>query len=416
MTSGGVMAKSFLGVIRLSVLIALLTLTVGPAFAQSNKYSFSTRNQKKIIKVFTLLQEDGDREAARKILESINLRRAKPYGRARIHQVLGTMAAEDEEFEKALDHLEKCVAEEALQPDDQLRSLYLVGQLQTMLERYDDAIVTLERWISQVETPAPSSYYTLAVTYYQAERPDESIAAIKKAVALSSDPREAWYRLLLSLHLERSEYQEALNLLDDIILKYPKKAYWSQMAAIYAQLDDMTKSLAVQQLAKSEGYVTESRDLTRVAQMFMVEGLPHRGAAVMKQGIEDGSIERTEQAYQTFSNTLLQSREWEKALDPLGKAADLHEDGSLYVRLAQVNLQLGRWGDARSSLNLAFEKGDLADEGQAHILFGIAAANDKKWSASNAAFRRAQKFDGTREVAGKWIKYIEREKARLGDE
>ncbi len=416
MTSGGVMAKSFLGVIRLSVLIALLTLTVGPAFAQSNKYSFSTRNQKKIIKVFTLLQEDGDREAARKILESINLRRAKPYGRARIHQVLGTMAAEDEEFEKALDHLEKCVAEEALQPDDQLRSLYLVGQLQTMLERYDDAIVTLERWISQVETPAPSSYYTLAVTYYQAERPDDSIAAIKKAVALSSDPREAWYRLLLSLHLERSEYQEALNLLDDIILRYPKKAYWSQMAAIYAQLDDMTKSLAVQQLAKSEGYVTESRDLTRVAQMFMVEGLPHRGAAVMKQGIEDGSIERTEQAYQTFSNTLLQSREWEMALDPLGKAADLHEDGSLYVRLAQVNLQLGRWGDARSSLNLAFEKGDLADEGQAHILFGIAAANDKKWSASNAAFRRAQKFDGTREVAGKWIKYIEREKARLGGE
>jgi len=188
------------------------------------------------------------------------------------------------------------------------------------------------------------------------------------------------------------------------------------MAAIYAQLDDMTKSLAVQQLAKSEGYVTESRDLTRVAQMFMVEGLPHRGAAVMKQGIEDGSIERTEQAYQTFSNTLLQSREWEMALDPLGKAADLHEDGSLYVRLAQVNLQLGRWGDARSSLNLAFEKGDLADEGQAHILFGIAAANDKKWSASNAAFRRAKKFDGTREVAGKWIKYIEREKARLGDE
>ena len=416
MTSGGVMAKSSRGVIRLTVLIALLTLTVGPAFAQSNKYSFSTRNQKKIIKVFTLLQEDDDREAARKILESINLRRAKPYGRARIHQVLGTMAAEDEEFEKALDHLEQCVAEEALQPDDQLRSLYLVGQLQTMLERYDDAIVTLERWISQVETPAPSSYYTLAVTYYQAERPEDSIAAIKKAVALSSDPREAWYRLLLSLHLERSEYQEALNLLDDIILRYPKKAYWSQMAAIYAQLDDMTKSLAVQQLAKSEGYVTESRDLTRVAQMFMVEGLPHRGAAVMKQGIEDGSIERTEQAYQTFSNTLLQSREWEMALDPLGKAADLHEDGSLYVRLAQVNLQLGRWGDARSSLNLAFEKGDLADEGQAHILFGIAAANDKKWSASNAAFRRAQKFDGTREVAGKWIKYIEREKARLGGE
>jgi len=412
MTSGRVMMKSSGWIARLTALTVLLTLTVGPAFAQTNKFSFSQRNQKKMIKIVTLIQE-GDTDGAREILESINLKRAKPYGRARIYQMLGSMAAEAEDFEKALDYLEKCVAEEALQPEDQLRSLYLVGQLQTMLERYEDAIVTLESWISQVEVPAPSSYYVLAVTYYRAERPDDAIATIKKAVELSNDPRESWYRLLLSLHLERSEYLEALAILDDIILKYPKKAYWSQMAAIYAQLDDMSKSLASQQLAKSEGFVTESRDLTRVAQMFMVEGLPHRGAEVMKQGIEDGSIEKSEQAYQTLSDTLLQSREWELALDPLSKAADLHEDGSLYVRLAQVNLQLGRWGDARDSLHLAFEKGDLSDEGQAHILFGIAAANDKKWSASIAAFGRAEKFDGTRDVASKWIKYVEREKRRL---
>ena len=414
MTSGGVMTKCSGWIARQGLLVVLAILIAGPALAQSNKFSFSARNQKKMIKVITLLQEEGDTAAAQEILESINLKRAKPYGRARILQMLGTMAASEEDFEKALDYLERCVAENALQPEDQLRSLYLVGQLQTMLERYDDAIVTLESWISQVETPAPGSYYTLAVTYYQAERPDDALGAAKKAVELSDDPREPWYRLLLSLYLERSEYEEALTILDNMILNFPNKAYWSQMAAIYAQLDNMSRSLAVQQFAKSEGFLTESKDLTRVAQMFMVEGLPHRGAAVMRQGLEDGSIEKTEQAFQTLSDTLLQSREWEQALDPLGKAAELHKNGSLYVRLAQVNLQLGRWGDARSSLNLAFEKGDLSDEGQAHILFGIAAANDKKWNASVAAFKRAQKFDGTRVVAGKWIAYVQREQARLG--
>jgi tetratricopeptide (TPR) repeat protein len=101
-------------------------------------------------------------------------------------------------------------------------------------------------------------------------------------------------------------------------------------------------------------------------------------------------------------------------VEPLAKAAELEENGSLYVRLAQVNLQLGRWGDARDSLNKAFEKGDLNDEGQAHILFGIAAANDKKWDAAMRAFDRAENFEGTREVAGKWKGYIQREKARLG--
>lgn len=400
---------------RLTIASVLLMIVAGSAFAQGNKFSFSVKNQKKMIKVFTLLQEEGDAAAAKEILESINLERARPYGRARIHQLLGTMAASDEQYEVALDHLEKCVAENALQPEDQLRSLYLVGQLQTMLERYDDAIVTLEQWISQVETPAPSSYYTLAVTYYQAGRPEDAIVAIKKAVELSDEPREAWYRLLLSLHLERSEYKEALAILDDMILQFPSKAWWTQMAAIYAQMDDMSKSLAVQQLAKTEGYIKETRDLTRLAQMYMVEGLPNRGAEVMEQGLTDGSIEKSEQSYQTFSDSLLQSREWKKALEPLTMAAKLHKDGTLYVRLAQVNLQLGRWEDARKALNLAFEKGDLSDEGQAHILFGIAAANDKKWAVATSAFKRAAQFDGTRDVAGKWQDFIDREKARLGE-
>jgi tetratricopeptide (TPR) repeat protein len=229
-------------------------------------------------------------------------------------------------------------------------------------------------------------------------------------------PRESWYRLLLSLYLERQDYVDALALLDDIVLTYPKKAYWSQIAAIYSELDNMPKSLAAQQLAKYEGFLTEDRDLTRLAQMYMVEGLPHRGAEIMRAGLEDGSIEPTKQAFQTYSDTLLQSREWELAVLPLEKAAELNDSGSLFVRLAQVNLQLGRWADARSSLDQAFDKGELSDEGQAHVLYGIAAFNDRKWSSATRAFNRAQRFEGTAEVAVKWKAYVEREKARLGVE
>ncbi len=398
----------------LAVAAVALFATAGPAFAQS--YTFTERNQKKMIKVVEAM-EAGDNAAAQEILLSINTKRAKPYGRARVYQMLGRLATVEDEpnYEKALEYMEKSVAEEALPPEEQQRTIYFVGQLQSMLGRYDDAVVTLERWFAETEAPAPSAYYTLAVTYYQANRPQDALEPARQAVVRSDDPREAWYRLLLSLYLERDEYQNALEVLDDVILKYPAKAYWQQMAAIYAELDQMGKSLAVQQLAKGEGFITEDRDLTRLAQMLMVEGLPHRGAEIMKQGLEDGTIEPNEKAYNTYSNTLLQSREWALAVEPLSKAAELKEDGSLYMRLAQVNLQLGRWGDARVALNKAFDKGGLSDEGQAHILFGSAAANDKKWNAATSAFRRAQRFDGTRAVAGKWIEYVEREKIRLGE-
>ena len=224
-----------------AVIMALLCVGIAaPVFAQG-QYQFSQRNLKKIQKVFEFLQLEGTDEEvdaargeAKDILLGMNLKRAKPYGRARILCTLGAISVQDGQNEEALDYLERCVAEEALQPEEQLKNLFMVGQLQTMLGNYDDAIVTLESWIAQVETPSPSSYYTLAVTYYQAERAAEALAPAKKAVELSVDtPRESWYRLLLSLHLERQEYDEALVLLDDMILAYPKKAYWSQMAAIY---------------------------------------------------------------------------------------------------------------------------------------------------------------------------------------
>jgi tetratricopeptide (TPR) repeat protein len=412
-------------VVRVVLFVALAALlAAGPSFAQSNKFAFGQRNMKKMVKVYEFLQLEGTEEEqlaakaeAKKLLNGINLKRAKPYGRARIHQTLGSLAVQDGDHETALIHLQACIDEEALQPEEQLKTLYMVGQLQTMLERYDDAIITLEEWISQVESPAPASFYTLAVTYYQAERPNDALEPARQAVDMSIEtPRESWYRLLLSLYLERQDYADALALLDDIVLTYPKKAYWSQIAAIYSELDNMPKSLAAQQLAKYEGFLTEDRDLTRLAQMYMVEGLPHRGAEIMKVGLEDGSIEPTRQAFQTYSDTLLQSREWELAVMPLEKAAELNDSGSLFVRLAQVNLQLGRWADARSSLDQAFDKGELNDEGQAHVLYGIAAFNDRKWSSATRAFNRAQRFEGTAEVAVKWKAYVEREKARLGVE
>jgi len=283
---------SLLSVVLAVAGASLTLLASGPTLAQS-QYTFSERNQKTMIKVMDAVQE-GNVEEAKNLLESINLRRARPYGRARVHQMLGTFAAQEEQYEPALEHLKASLAEESLPPEDQLRVLFLVGQLQTMLERYDEAVATLESWISQVGDPPAA-----------------------KAIEIADEPKEAWYRLLLSLRLTREEYQEALALLDDMILKFPSRVYWQQMAAIYSELGKLGKSLAVQQLAKMEGFITEDRDLMRLAQMLMMEGLPHRGAEVLEEGLKNGSIEPTQQVYQTYSDTLLQSREWAKAIEPL---------------------------------------------------------------------------------------------------
>jgi len=417
---GGLDAAGLARMARASLLAFLsVVLLIPSAFAAEEKkkktdadYQFSERNLKKIQKMLELYEAE-DIDGATKILLSINTAREKPYGRAMIYQFLGSFAVADEKLEDALKYYDLAVKQDGLPPEDQLRAMFTLGQIQTMMGRYDDAIVSLENWMKIAPKPPASSYYTLAATYYQAGRPKDAIEPAKKAVELASAPQENWYRLLLSLYLDAERYDEAVALLDDIILAFPNKVYWTQLAAVYNQMEKTDKSLAVQQLAKYEGFITEDKDLTRMAQMLMVQGLPHRGAEVMKQGLDDGSIKPTKLAYQTYSDTLLQSREWALALEPLAKAAELAEDGSMWVRHAQVNLQLGDWGAARESLNRAFQKGHIPDEGQAHVLFGIAAANEKEWDAAEASFKRAGKFPGTADVSVKWLAYVERERFRF---
>lgn len=408
-----------------AVLAALLVVALGATSALGAKSdddkkkkdtggNFSERNLKKIQKMFEL-QEAGDIPAAKAILESINVEREKPYGRSKIYQFLGSFAQQEEDYDKAIELLDKAVAEGGLTEDEELRTLFQVGMLQVKQERFDDAIVTIEKWMEAAPEINGQAYYTLAVTYYQAQKLDKALAPAKKAIEVATTaPPEGWYRLLLALYLEANSYDEGIKLLDEMIIKFPKKKeYWTQLAALYNANDRMDKSLAVQQLARYEGFITEDRDLTRMAQMFMVQGLPHRGAQVMKEGLDSGAIKPTMQAYQTYSDTLLQSREWALALDPIAKAAELADNGSMWVRHAQVNLQLGNWSAARDSLTKAFQKGNIPDEGQAHILFGIAAANDKLWDTATTSFKRASNYAGTADVSAKWMAFVEREKMRF---
>lgn len=407
------------GVVLTATLVVLLSGPAAIAAADKEKEkkketggNFSERNLKKIQKMYEL-QGEGDIAGAKAILESINVAREKPYGRSKIYQFLGSFAQEEEDYGKSIDFLNKAVAEGGLTEEEELRTLFQVGQLQFKMERYDDAIATIETWMKRAPEINGQAYYTLAVTYYQAGKSPQALEPARKAIEVATDPPENWYRLLLALYLDGEKYDEGIDLLDEVIIKFPNKIYWTQLAALYNQKDQMDKSLAVQQLARYEGYITEDRDLTRMAQMFMVQGLPHRGAAVMKEGLASGAIKPTMQAYQTYSDTLLQSREWELSLDPIAKAAELSDDGSMWVRHAQVNLQLGRWSDARDSLGRAFQKGKIADEGQAHILHGIAAANDKQWDTATTSFKRAANYPGTADVATKWMAFVDREKMRF---
>jgi tetratricopeptide (TPR) repeat protein len=165
----------------------------------------------------------------------------------------------------------------------------------------------------------------------------------------------------------------------------------------------------VQQVAYLQGLLTEDKELRRLARSYLYHDLPYPAAQVLEKGIAEGAIEADAESFELLANSWIAAREYDRSLPPLQKAADLSEDGNLFVRLGQVHLQREEWGRAAEQLQEAIEKGGLKNPGNAQLLLGIAYYNDRRVGQARSSFVRAREHESTRAKAESWITHIENE-------
>jgi tetratricopeptide (TPR) repeat protein len=391
-----------------TVLVLALVTLLAPWQPATAANIVDPRTGKKLTEAYELLQAE-DYDGALKVLKSFNFGRLNDYEQALVQQLFGYVAASKEDFAEAAKRFDAALALESLPEGQQVSIRFNLAQIYMMLERWEDAITTFNRWFAEVETPNSNGYYMLAVAYYQSGDLDKAFEPASKALEIATKPKEAWIRLLLALHMEKKEYKKALPLVEKLVSLYPKKPYWMQLSAIYAELGEDAKSLATQQLAYQEGFLTEDKELRRLAQMYLFHDLPFRAALVLDGAIEEGKVEGDTKAYELLGNSWLAAREYERALEPLERAAEVSDDGELFLRLGRVYVQREEWDKAAEELNKALEKGNLDEPGNVHLLLGIAVYNQKRLDRARRSFVRALDFEESNQNAQQWLRVIDRE-------
>jgi len=357
-------------------------------------------------------------EALRELQD--NASRLNDHERALTWQTLGYVQASEEDYAGAATSFEHSLEGDGLPEAAKNDVRYNLAQLYVILKRYDDALATFHVWFESVEDPPASAHYLLAMTYMQVNQPAKALPHARTAVQESDEPRESWLQLLLSLLIEQSEFREALPVVQELVARFPKKTYWLQLSAVHSRLGQHRKALGALEAAYDQGLLTESTEITRLAQLYLYNGVPYRAAEVLEAAFEAKTVEQTAETWELVANALLQARERTRALGPLSNAARLSGDGEIYVRLAQVQLDQEQWGDARTSLTAALRKGGLKDPGQAHLLLGIANASEERWDDARRAFTAAKGYEGTKDVAAQWLASVDGEQkleaAEAGDD
>lgn len=365
-----------------------------------------------------LMAEDKNDEAFVPLQKILDGDRFKPYEKAVAMQTMGFVHAAKDDYGKTIESFQRAIATGSLPPRVVSDLTYNLAQLNLAEQRPQQAKQLLAQWFAGLDKePGPEPYALQAQIHLLLDDLTGAEQAIRKAMQKAEAPKQNWTRILLSILLQQERYGEARPVLEDAVERWPGvKTFWQQLAAVYYETNDEKLAFVAQQAMHVQGMLTGSKELTAMAQLYLYHNVPIKAANVLQTGMADGTIEKTEKNYETLAQAYMHAREWQKAIAPLTRAAELSDKGTHYQQLAQAHVQDEQWAKAEAALVKALDKGGLDKAADSWLLLGIARVRQDKYEPAIAAFRKAGDDDGLAADAFRWIRSIERRLAAARDQ
>ena len=340
------------------------------------------------------------------------------YELANVYNTYAYLRYAVEDYDGALNYYQKVIDQRPEIPLAlEINTLYTVAQLYFLQENWKKGIDTLNTWMSVTDTPSTNAYVLLANGYFQLKDYDKSLSNIQIAIdreeAAGKLPKEQWYNLARFIHFDRDNFRAALDILEILIMYYPKKQYWVQASHLYGEEKDEARQLAMLEATYEQNLLDRSQDIVLLSQLYLQAEVPFPAARAMEKGLADDIVEKESKNYELAGVAWRQAQEVIKSLPMLEAAASKSEKGELYARLGNVYLDVDKNKEAVEALKRGLDRGGVKRPDQARLALGMAYFNLGDFNAARRAFREARKDKRARSYADQWLKYITSEENRL---
>ena len=342
------------------------------------------------------------------------------YELANVYNTYAFLRYAVEDYNGALNYYQKVIDQRPQIPLAlEVGTLFTIAQLHFLQENWQKGIDTLNQWMAVTEIPSTNAYVLLANGYFQLKDYDRSLEniqiAIEREEAAGKLPKEQWYNLARFIHFDRENFAEALEILEILIMYYPKKQYWVQASHLYGEQKDEARQLAILEATYEQNLLDKSQDLVLLSQLYLNAEVPYPAAKTLEKGFKDEIVEDESKNYELAGVAWRQAQEVTKSLPMLEKAAAKSEKGELYARLGSVYLDVDKNKEAVTALNKGLKRGGVKRADQARLALGMAYFNLGEFNSARKAFREAAKDKRTKAFAQQWLKYINSEEKRLAE-
>ncbi len=345
------------------------------------------------------------------------------YELANVYNLFAFLSYANEDYAQSLRYYRQVIAQPDIPLAMEINTRFTVAQLYFVQEKWQQGIDALLVWFDLNEKPNAGAYVLLAQGYYQVKNFNLALKNVETAIAMHEGegklPKEQWYNLARFLYFDKEDFDSALEVLNTLIIYYPKKQYWVQASHLYGEKKEEQKQLALMEAAYEQGFLDRSSELVTMAYLYLNAEVPYYAGSVIEKGLKDELVEEKSKNYELAGSAWAQAQEVAKSIPMMEKAAAKSEEGELYVRLGNVYLDGDQFRKSADSLIKGLKKGGVKRPDQARLALGMAYFNLGDYDEARKAFRaagkdasRREKWKRSQEMAQQWIAYVNSEEER----
>jgi tetratricopeptide (TPR) repeat protein len=338
------------------------------------------------------------------------------YELANVYNLHAFLSYAKEDYAGSLRYYNLVIAQPDIPLAMEINTRFTIAQLYFVQEKWQQGIDALLLWFDMNEKPNATAYVLLAQGYYQIKKYDQALENVETAISMHESegklPKEQWYNLARFLYFDKEDFDSALDVLNTLIIYYPKKQYWVQASHLYGEKKDDKRQLALMEAAYEQGFLDRSSELVTMAYLYLNAEAPYYAGSVMQKGLDDEVVEEKSKNFELAGSAWAQAREVAKSIPMMEKAAAKSDEGELYVRLGNVYLDGDQFSKAADSVQKGLKKGGVKRPDQARLVLGMSYFNLGEYDKARRAFRDAGKDDRSKKYSQQWIKYINSEEER----
>jgi tetratricopeptide (TPR) repeat protein len=387
-------------VLLAALVLALASLGSGDLFAAERVDPFVA---KRVLDI--LSRAEADPEQALTDLARLAERTRNDLDLAFVMTERAALLIQQQQLDVAKQEMAEVFAGQKPEFAPRLRHLYATTLLAE--EDYAGALTQFELWSTHSEDPHPHGLFLMGYTCIRLERFEDAVVALERAVSSDYPTRDQWVELLAFSYAQVGRPGDAISLLESLISDHPGlQRWWKQLGGLLMLLDRLPEGAAGFAVAQSIEPLPHA-DQRRLARLFAHLGMPADGAELLHVAIERREEAAGFEELMLLGELWMLARETERAIDVFTAAQELADQGEAALIIAQLHAQREEYQSARDALEVSVAAYGESAPARAYYLLAVVQINlgDLAAAADTVALLRAD--EDYQDQAANLAKYID---------